>query len=157
MRTQNTAFSNDKENKVLNDLVDINRDASEFYKSALDKVKNPRLERSFSDLERLHSSVASDLSRQIRNNGGVAAEDGTFAGKTARVFGEMLAKVSNDADETLVSRLEEAEDRCLHSMREALDDKNIHAETRALLVSELGTLQRSHDYMKALKDSMKAV
>lgn len=156
MLKQKDDFSNDKENKILNSLVDINLDASDFYKSALQRVKNPRLERSFSDLERLHSSVASDLSRQIRTNGGEPENDGTFTGKTARVFGELLAKVSNDADETLVVRLEEAEDRCLHSMREALDDKHIHAETRALLVSELGTLQRSHDYMKALKDSMAA-
>jgi len=147
---------NDKENRILNHLIDINHDASNFYKGALERVHNPRLERSFIDLEKLHSSVAADLARQVRANGGKPDHDGTIAGKTAQLFGELLAKVSNDADETLVSRLEEAEDRCLHSMREALDDKSIHAETRALLVSELGTLQRSHDYMKALKDSMAA-
>lgn len=146
----------DKENRILNELADINRDASSFYKGALERIRNPRLERSFMDLEKLHDSVASDLARQIRMNGGEADVDGTLAGKTAQLFGELLAKVSNDADETLVSRLEEAEDRCLHSMREALDDKHLQPETRALLIGELGTLQRSHDYMKALKDSMAA-
>lgn len=145
---------NDKENKILNQLVDINQDASEFYKSALERVKNPRLERSFSDLQRLHNAVIHDLTQQIVENGGEPDVDGTIAGKTARVFGEMMARVSNDIDETLVSRLEEAEDRCLHSMREALDQRDMQPNTRALLVSELGTLQRSHDYMKALKDSM---
>lgn len=144
----------DKENKILGTLIDINQDACEFYKSALDRVKNPRLERSFSDLQRLHSAVVMDLTQRIRENGGTPDIDGTIAGKTAKVFTEVMAKVSNDVDETLVDHLEEAEDRCLHSMREALDDRHMQTNTRALLVSELGSLQRSHDYMKALKDSM---
>jgi uncharacterized protein (TIGR02284 family) len=146
----------DKENKLLSNLVDINKDASEFYKAAVDCVENPRLERSFSDLERLHSAVVTDLTQQIRLNGGEPDIDGTIAGKAARIFGEMKAKISSDIDESLVSSLEEAEDRCLHSMREALDDRHMQVHTRALLVNELGTLQRSHDYMKALKDSMHA-
>lgn len=146
----------DKENKVLSMLVDINQDACTFYKSALDRVQNPKLERSFSDLQKLHNSVVVDLEKQIRANGGTPDRDGTLAGKSARIFGEIIASVSTNVDETLVKRLEEAEDRCLHSMRDALDERNMQANTRALLVSELGTLQRSHDYMKALKDSMAA-
>ncbi len=146
----------DKENKIIGQLVDINQDACDFYKSAVSRVNNPRLERSFSDLERLHNSVVLNLTQRIRENGGTPDSEGTLRGKTARLFTEMMAKVSNDVDETLVSHLEEAEDRCLHSMRDALEDRNLQANTRALLVAELGSLQRSHDYMKALKDSMHA-
>jgi uncharacterized protein (TIGR02284 family) len=144
----------DKENKLLNTLIDINQDALEFYKSALDRVRNPRLERSFSDLQRLHKAVIEDLTDRIEENGGKPDVDGTLAGRTARLLGEVMTKVRSDVDETLVSHLEEAEDRCLHSMREALDARHMQAHTRALLLSELGSLQRSHDYMKALKDSM---
>lgn len=144
----------DKENKILENLADINQDACEFYKHALEKVHNPKLERSFSDLERLHSGVVSDLEKLIRANGGEPDRDGTLAGKTARIFSDILVAVSSDIDETLVGQLEEAEDRCLHSMREALDQKDMQGNTRAMLITELGTLQRSHDYMKSLKDSM---
>jgi uncharacterized protein (TIGR02284 family) len=149
-------MKHDKENRVLTHLVDINQDASEFYKSAMGRVRNPRLERSFADLQRLHSAVVMDLMQKIRENGMTPDIDGTIAGKTAKLFTEMMTKVSNDVDETLVDHLEEAEDRCLHSMREALDEREMQTHTRALLVSELGSLQRSHDYMKALKDSMHA-
>lgn len=144
----------DKENKILETLADINQDACEFYKHAQDKVQSVKLERSFADLERLHSGVVNDLEEKIRANGGEPDRDGTLAGKTARVFSDILVAVSNDIDETLVDHLEEAEDRCLHSMREALDEKDMQGNTRALLVNELGALQRSHDYMKSLKDSM---
>lgn len=146
----------DKENKILGSLIDINQDACEFYKSALSRVRNPRLERSFADLQRLHGAVVMDLTQRIRENGGMPDIDGTLKGKTAQLVGEVLAKVSNDVDETLVNHLEEAEDRCLISMREAMEATDMQTNTRALLLSELGSLQRSHDYMKALKDSMHA-
>lgn len=146
----------EKENHVLTTLVDINKDASDFYKSASQKVQNPNLERSFNDLERIHNTVVIDLTKRIKDNGGKPSVDGTFVGKTTRVFGELMTKISTDVDETLVSHLEEAEDRCLHSIRDAIDDKNLRADTKALLVDEMSTLQRSHDYMKALKESMKA-
>lgn len=148
-------MSYDKENKVLSHLIDINQDACESYKSALIRVRNPRLERSFSDLQRLHGAVVMDLTQRIRENGGTPDTDGTLAGKTAKLVGEIMTKISSDVDETLVNHLEEAEDRCLHSMRDALEAPDMQVHTRALLVSELGSLQRSHDYMKALKDSLR--
>ena len=60
----------DKENKTLGHLIDINQDACDFYKSASERVRNPRLERSFADLQRLHSAVVMDLTQRIRENGG---------------------------------------------------------------------------------------
>jgi len=152
-----TELKNDKENKILGHLIDINKDACSFYESALEKVENPRYQRSFSDLERLHEGVVIDLSRRLRENGAEMQDnDGTMMGKAAQFFGEIASKVSNDVDETLISRLEEAEDRCLHSMRDALDEGGIRPDTKAFLIEELSTLQKSHDFMKALKESVKA-
>jgi len=150
-------MTNEKENKILSHLIDINKDACSFYESALEKVENPSHQRSFSDLERLHSGVVIDLSRRLRENGADnESSDGTMMGKAAEFFAEIAAKVSNDVDETLISRLEEAEDRCLHSMRDALDEGGIRPDTKAFLIEELSTLQKSHDFMKALKESVKA-
>jgi len=155
-RTGDPAMTTDKENKILNHLIDINKDACAFYLSATEKVQNPRFQRSFSDLERLHEGVVIDLSRRLRENGAEVDADGTMVGKAAQFFGEIAAKISNDVDETLVSRLEEAEDRCLHSMRDALDEASIRPDTKAFLIEELSSLQKSHDYMKALKESVEA-
>jgi len=150
------ATSSDKENKILGHLIDINKDACSFYESALEKVENSRYQRNFSDLERLHEGVVIDLSRRLRENGADVDQDGTLVGKAERIFGELSAKISNDVDESLISSLEEAEDRCLHSMRDALDEGGIRPDTKAFLIEELSTLQKSHDFMKALKDSVKA-
>lgn len=150
------AIKSDKENKVLGHLIDINKDACAFYESALEKVENTRFQRNFSDLERLHEGVVIDLSRRLRENGASTDQDGTLVGKAERIFGELAATISNDVDESLIKSLEEAEDRCLHSMRDALDEGGIRPDTKAFLIEELSTLQKSHDFMKALKDMVKA-
>lgn len=154
--TDQSVIKTDKENKILGHLIDINKDACSFYESAIEKVENPRYQRSFSDLERLHEGVVIDLSRRLRENGAEVSQDGTMVGKATQFFGEIAAKISNDVDETLISRLEEAKDRCLHSMRDALDEGGIRPDTKAFLIEELSTLQKSHDFMKALKESVKA-
>lgn len=146
----------EKENKALGELIGINQDACSFYQSAAKKVDNTQLSRTFNDLENLHASVAASLSRQIVQNGGKVDEEGTMSGKAAQWFGEVMAKVSNDADETLVSHLEEAEDRCLHHMEDAIKDDDIRTQTKSLLTAELTSLKRSHDYMRNLKQFMKA-
>jgi uncharacterized protein (TIGR02284 family) len=145
-----------KENAVLNHLVDINRDACDFYSSAATKLEDTNLISTFRELESMHSNVITVLNRRIVENGGEADADGTLVGKGAKVFGELMAKVSSDSDETLISHLEEAEDRCLHSLEDAIEEDEISAETRALLSTELGVLKRTHDHMKSLKEVMRA-
>lgn len=143
-----------QENRVLTHLVDINQDACDFYSEASKRAESPEISHNFRELESLHQSVVSDLSRCIRENGGDPDADGTFTGKTVQFFGTLMSKLSSDVDETLVNYLEEAEDRCLHSMQDAIDEQKIRPHTKALLVGELSTLQRTHDHMKSLKDSM---
>lgn len=144
-----------KENAVLNHLVDINRDACDFYSSAMTRLEDASLANTFRELESMHSNVITVLNRRIVENGGEADADGTLAGKGARMFGEIMAKMSGDPDETLISYLEEAEDRCLHSLEDAIDEDDISVETRALLSTELGVLKRTHDHMKSLKEIMR--
>lgn len=145
-----------EENNELGKLIDINEDACEFYGSAQEKADSPEIKRTFSELESLHRTVATNLKSRVRANGGDAEAGGTFAGQTRKFWGELMASISNDVDETLVTHLEEAEDRCLHSIQEAMEDPDISPQTKTTLRQELQTLQKSHDYMKALKDALKA-
>ncbi len=145
-----------KENKILNQLADINKDACEFYEDASEKVSSPKLKQTFRDLESLHRHVMTDLQSVIIRNGGDAEADETMRGQWAQFWGELKAKVSNDMDATLVSELEEAEDRCLHSMEEALQSVDLSEPTRERLQKDMRSLKRSHDYMKSLQDIMKA-
>lgn len=145
-----------KENRILNHLVDINLDASSFYRSAAERAQSPNIEQTFTDLERLHKNIVENLEKRIIDTGAIPEHDGTIAGRTAQFFGELMSKVSRDVDETLVKHLEEAEDRCLLSIQEAMEEDEIHPDTKAYLLDEMSALQKSHNYMKSLKEYMRA-
>ncbi|MBU0859379.1 MAG: PA2169 family four-helix-bundle protein, partial [Alphaproteobacteria bacterium] len=144
-------MSFDKETRTLSHLIDINHDACDFYNSAAEQAENPHLVTTFTHLEQLHRGVVRELRRCIAENGGKSDAHGSLTGSAAQFFGELAAKISNDTDETLIKHLEEAEDRCLHSLEEALS-KDLRSDVKTLLRTEMETLRKTHDYMKALKD-----
>lgn len=142
------------ENKELSKLININEDAAEFYESALEKAEHPQIKANFAHLESLHKGVIINLSDIVRSNDGTPDADETIEGGMRQFFGELHAKVSNKVDKTLVDHLEEAEDRCLHSMQEAMKSDDVSPSTKLRLQKELSSLQKSHDYMRSLKDYM---
>lgn len=143
-----------QENQELSRLININADACDFYGSAQERAESPEIRQTFRDLEDLHRNVILNLQEQVRANGGEAEPDETLTGKAQQLWAELMTTMSSDVDETLVSYLEQAEDRCLHSMENVLIGDKILPTTRFALQEELRTLRRSHDYMKSLKESL---
>lgn len=145
----------DKECKELCKLIDINEDACEFYESAQTKTTNSTLKTTFKELESLHSGVVANIQRLVREKGDDAEADETLRGQMNQFWGELMTKISDNPDDMLVYQLEEAEDRCVKSMREALDSDDLSTQTKAFLQNEMTTLNKSHDYMRSLKNSLK--
>ena len=55
-----------------------------------------------------------------------------------------------------MSHLEEAEDRCLNTMADAIDNEGISPDVRRFLGQELGTLKEAHDFVHLLRMSLNA-
>lgn len=151
-----TATTIHTENTELQKLININEDACEFYSSAKETAESPEIEATFNKLEWLHKDVVTSLQTKVRQNGETAEADSTITGNVRKIFGEISAKLSSDKDETLVSHLEEAEDRCLHSMQDAMEGEKVSSSTKAFLQTQMSTLKKTHDFMKMLKDQMKS-
>lgn len=143
-------------NTELQTLANINKDACEFYNEAQEKAENPQLKMTFRNLESLHKGVVVNLQEHIRANGGKPETSETIVGEAREFWGKLMSTISNDVDETLVKHLEEAEDRCLHKIQDIMKDDGIPTATKEILRSEYQALQKSHDYMKSLKNCMKA-
>lgn len=148
-----------KDMEILKNLIDMNIDAVEFYQLAESKAEDPELKRNFAQLSKIHDQTKSALQRRMQTEGAGPDEveaSTTVRGKAEKMFGNLLATLSSDVDAALISRLEEAEDRCLHSMDDAIKNKSLTPATQALLEKELGNLQTTHDFMRSLKISAKA-
>jgi uncharacterized protein (TIGR02284 family) len=147
-------MSRETTEKALEHLININKDACKFYDHAADQAESYQLQVTFRDLSSLHREVAADLEEHLPGKN--TDLEGTVIGSAACMFSDLIAKFSKDSDETFVVHLEEAEDRCLHSLQDAITKKDLPKDIQALLTDELSTLQKTHDYMKSLKDYMKA-
>ena len=141
--------------KEIGKLINLNTDAAEFYDSAKEKAASPQIQTTFANLKALHNNVIINLENILRQKGENPDTDETIAGQFQQFWGEMMAKVSNDVDETFVKHLEEAEDRCIHTVKDIMDNDDVSPTTKRALRPELEKLQQSHDYMKALKDQIK--
>lgn len=143
-----------KPSNTINKLIDISEDARRFYMDAVDRTDNPEMKQLFRDMADIRKGIIIDLRQHMRSLGEVADEaDGTFIGKANQFIGEKVADMTDNVDEALITYLEEAEDRCLHSFEDSAQDNDLPAETRNVISMELQTLQKTHDHMKSLKDA----
>lgn len=141
--------------KSLNHLIDICEDARVFYTDAIDQTNDPEMKRLFRHMADIRKGVVIDLRAHMRQkNLEIDDANETFGGKVNKFLGENIAKLSDNVDEALVTYLEEAEDRCLHSFQDVANDNDLPADTRGLIFNELNSLQKTHDYMKELKEAM---
>lgn len=78
-------------------------------------------------------------------------ERGTMAGALHRAWGGLKVKLGG-GDHTLLVTAEEAEDEAKRIYKEALE-KDLPFPVRQLLSTQSVQIQRSHDYVKAARDS----
>jgi uncharacterized protein (TIGR02284 family) len=143
--------------KTLQNLVDICEDAREFYTVSIEKTNDPEMKQLFRKMADIRKSVIIDLRHHMSHkNMKIEEPSETFRGQLNKFLGENIAKWSDNTNTALITYLEEAEDRCLHSFEDASNDNDLPIETRTLVSKELETLQLTHDYMKELKEVIKA-
>ncbi len=143
-------MSEDKD-EVFDHLIDVCADAKEFYELAAEQAKDPYIESVFKNMAYIRSNIIVDLSRFVEAGGGKAKDKKPDAKQSAGYHGELLEQLTLGSDAEWVVRLEEAEDRALAAFHGALA-KNIPLQAKAVLSQQMGTLNETHAYMKALKD-----
>ena len=145
-----------KDTKEVCKIININEDACDFYETAQEATKNPDMKKIFQNFENLHKGVIINLQNYVRQQGSDPEAENTMAGQMQEMWGKMKASLSNDVDESLIVSLEEAEDRCIHSIDDAVKNTDLSPAARTALKKEQSALHKSHDYMKIMKDNVKA-
>lgn len=153
-----TTGFNKTESKELSKLIDVNEDACEFYDTACGKVSDRHLKSTFLNLKAVHKGIVVNLQTYLnsRPNTGDTAANQTMIGQAKQLWGEIAARIGSHTDEIFVTHLEEAEDRCLHTMEDALESEDMNPDVKRFLGQELATLKEAHDYVKLLKQHIQA-
>ncbi len=135
---------------TLNSVIETMRDGEEFYNEAKQMVDRPDLKGMFDHLAGVRASAVETLSGKVEAYGGKAASGGSAAGNLRRLFDKAKAMLSSDDTASLISSLEEAEDRALEELRTAVG-QDLPAADKQVLQGYLGEIQKSHDRMRKLE------
>jgi|APAra7269096979_1048534.scaffolds.fasta_scaffold00144_24 uncharacterized protein (TIGR02284 family) len=143
--------------EVLNDLIQINNDRIEGYEKALKELKEED-----SDLKALFSSMISEsheirlaLGTEVNSLGGDMENSTTTSGKIYRAWMDVKAIFTGHDRHTVLSNCEAGEDAAQRAYRTALEDEDLPAYVREMIVEQQRTLRSSHDQIKALRDANK--
>ncbi len=146
---------------ILNDLVLINNDRIAGYEKALEELKSGNHAENL-DLSPLFQSMI-DQSRQFRNELGTEVqvlgeemEEGTMAsGKLYRAWMDVKALFSGNDRHTILSSCEGGEDAAQKAYESALEEEDLPAFLKDMIIEQKALLMEAHDEIKALRDQAK--
>lgn len=146
-----------KENavEVLNDLVEINNDRIAGYERAIEET-----EMADSDLKAIFAQMATE-SRQYKQAlndlvvslGGKTETGTTASGKIYRAWMDVKATFSGNSRKSILEKCEFGEDAAQKAYRTALEDDDLPAEFRELVLKQQQALKLSHDKIKMMRDA----
>jgi uncharacterized protein (TIGR02284 family) len=134
---------------TLHDLQQICCDGEAFYCDAAAKIQNAELRRAVQEVGRVRGDLCRDVACYLREKGETPS-GGTLYGTLHKLYAELRARFAEDGDRVYVSELEEAEDRLLHAMEEAMLTLE-PAEARTVVRRYMPAARAAHERMRALK------
>jgi uncharacterized protein (TIGR02284 family) len=122
---------------ILETLTDTAIDSALGYETASEKAENAGLKQTLREQAGNRRDTVRMLNAEVVRLGGEARDSGSTMGAAHRAF-TSLADAFEDSNEAAVERVEEGEDYIEKKFREALNNQELTAETRAVV-------QRAHD------------
>jgi uncharacterized protein (TIGR02284 family) len=141
--------------EVLNDLIEINNDRVVGYERAIEET-----EAEDSDLKSIFSQMASEskqykqaLSDLVVSLGGETEKGTTASGKIYRAWMDVKATFTGHSRKSVLENCEFGEDAAQKAYRTALQDDDLPASLRELVMQQQQALKLSHDKIKLMRDS----
>ena len=145
----------EKTTEVLNDLVKINNDRIAGYQKAIQesKTEDADLKVLFSNMIRESEQYKAALTSEIMALGDPVDSGTTNSGKIYRAWMDIKAVFTGHDRKSILENCEFGEDAAQKAYKTALQDEDLTAEIRALILEQQVSLRASHDKIKALRDS----
>ena len=150
--------TNEKDIEVLNDLVEINNDRVKGYEKAVAETaeEDADLRDLFIDMANESKGYLAELKSQVEKRGEDPAKGTTARGKIYRVWMDVKAVVSGHNRKAILASCEFGEDAAQRAYNMGLDEEGLSTEVRTLLTEQKAKLRRSHDRIKAMRDTQSA-
>lgn len=138
--------------RLLNSLIEVSRDGEKGFTEAAGRIERADLRQFCLDQSSVRAQFVSELQQIVRFLGGTPVESGSLAGAAHRVWIQLKSTVSGD-DRAIIAACESGEDSALRYYREALE-VNLPADVRPVVEQQYQSIQRSHDLIRTLRESL---
>lgn len=144
---------------VLNDLIKINIDRITGYEKAIKETPDDdtEIKRLFERMADESREYRSQLTEEVRKNGGSPADERTLPGKIYQVWMDIRSTITTNDENTVLALCEFGEDAAQRAYEKALDEKDLPSEIRQRIESQRSALKESHDTIKWERDLHKAL
>lgn len=143
----------DKAVGIIKDLIIINNDRYEGYKTASKEARESELDLKsmFDRFSSQSSQFGSELRRFIPAEESPDGETLT-SGKIYRAWMDVRATLSTNDRKAILSSCEYGEDVALSAYKSALDEGEISEEIRITIRKQKEEIQEAHNMVKAMRD-----
>lgn len=134
----------------LNKLLTSSRDAEKGYQEASENVKDAELKSLFLAQSRQRADFAQELDREIRTIGGEPDNGTSLASDLHRAWINIKSTFASDDDKAVVQECQRGDKEALDSYNEVLQETDLVASTRQLLLSQKEKIESAHATMARL-------
>ncbi len=147
----------EKTNTAVRDLVIINNDRTEGYKTAATETKEADLKALFNRYSEQSRGFASELKQFITDADEMPKSDETKnTGKLYRVWMDVKAAITANDRKAILSSCEFGEDKAKQTYKDVLNDiAGLAPNVVAIITKQNAEILKAHDEVKALRDSCK--
>lgn len=140
-----------QEQKIINDIIAVNLDACSFYRDVAEKMTLPVAESVFHNLERIHTGIVEGLGLAAYRDGHPASIDLDMdRGHSAFPRDEHGFSLV-DVDCHLVDAVENAENRCIDILTEAIHSDDVSSDIKMHMLEAATMLNDRHEHIHRLK------
>ena len=147
----------EKTNTAVRDLIIINNDRTEGYKTAASETKDADLQALFNRFSEQSRGFANELKTFITDSDEMPKHDETKnTGKLYRVWMDVKAAITANDRKAVLSSCEFGEDKAKQTYKDVLNDiEALAPNVVSLITKQNAEILKAHDEVKALRDSCK--
>jgi len=140
---------------VLNNLIQINNDRIEGYKTASDETEENDLKSFFADLKATSIRLNSELRAEVIRLGGTPTDETKITGKFFRVWMDVKAALTGKDRKAILDSCEFGEDVAKKTYADTLTDDIEHLtfEQQSMIREQHVALTADHDRVKSMRNA----
>jgi uncharacterized protein (TIGR02284 family) len=149
-------MDNDQVVSILNDLIETCKDGEYGFDTCAQHAASPQEQQMFSQRASNCREAAQELRSLVLQYHGAPDDGGSATGALHRGWVAVIGTVAGASDKRMLEEAERGEDAALARYRKALKEDGLPATVRAVIERQMAGVQRNHDQVKILRDSVRA-